>query len=362
MSALRATQPRTSEHRHSSRILSLPEVGLAGYSLSPYSISMGPRYKRGGERRPIDDVDGNGTTLRAMVLKVLESLRGKRLVPDSEDASNLLRVNRMEEFSSFIFVEFGVARSGLVGNLHQMATDTRVPIAAEDAAENFVRSVFVFPPKAHEAFWLAERAGSTSAVSIVEGKLSAAFKDQVGDFTTYIQPVAEWRAVNKWADSVLVTQLAFEAPRPKNSTQAMDVNGIHASLSVVVKPRGSLVLKQLLNKEGPRKKAVYGFLSNGIFKNSKGVSAGSVMEQGWKAKVTFKTPSGRTRSFGLATEDKAPTLVYEIASATGRQPVRRPEDTEVLKVCAEFVSDVTGTLVKNSSIAQEIEGARPTPY
>ena len=332
---------------------------VANYSLSPYAISLGVRYARGGERRPISDVDGKGTSLRSKLLANLLPLKKDELTPNAEDDSRLLRISRLQEFNNFVFVEFGVARAGVEGNLHRSRGKSRVRIDVDDASETFVRSLFVFIPGAHEVYWLAERAGMTSAVSFVQQRLADMLRDSFPELAPHIDPVVEWSAVSQWADSVLVNELRFEAPRPGNSTQAMDVNGIHASITVVVKPHGSLTLSKILNKNGPNKKAVYGFLSKGIFKSSR-VSAASVIEQGWKAKVSFKTPSGRQRSFGVSTEDKAPSLIYSIGP-TGQGTQRmRPSDIHMLAACSEFLTDVDGTLAPKSAIATEVQNARPS--
>jgi len=333
---------------------------MANYSLSPYAIWLGVRNARGGERRPIADIDGLGTTLRSGVLKVLRDLAASTLTPDSADDSRLLRVARLQEFKNFIFVEFGVARGGLEGNLHKAKSDSLVPIAAADASETFVRAVFVFPEAAHEAYWLSERAGNSSAFSFILNRLSAHLTSKFPDFTTHVDPVAEWSAVNEWASNVLVKQIRFDAPRPGNSTQAMDVNGVNAEISVIVKPRGGLVLSKLLKKEGPRKLAVFGFLSQGIYKSNRGVSAAKVIEQGWKAKVSFTTPSGHQRSFGVETGENPPSLIYDMPAPAGTGArAFRPADKVFLSTCSQVMSDVSANLSTGTTLPSELSEARP---
>ncbi|RWZ52522.1 hypothetical protein ELQ90_00760 [Labedella phragmitis] len=323
--------------------------------MNPYAFSFKPSYARGGEKKPIDDLDGKGATARSAIDGALKSLKSARLKVHAEDESRSLRVTQITEYREFTFVEFEVGRAGLVGNLHQ-STGGRIPYGEEDHNGTFVRAIFVYPKDAHEVYWLNERAGLTSAFSYLEEVLVAALRAATSDarITVSLAPVAEWSALESWASKVMVRELRFDAPRPGGSTQAMDVNGVHADVRFVVKPRGSLALSRLMGKNGPDRKAVFGFLTD-LPLVRKTSTPNSVMRDGWRAQVSFQTPNGRQRSFGLATDDKAPTLVYPVGpQGAGISRAKRPSQREFAVACADFLSDVESALPGLKSVATAI--------
>jgi hypothetical protein len=336
------------------------EALLVNYGATPYAISFNPAYSRGAEQRPISDVDGNGSAAKTVVHEALTALEGDDLVADQEDDSKSLRVCRVQEFDKFTFVEFGVARAGIEGNLHPEAAD-RVPINAKDQSETYVRSVFIAPDGGHELYWLNERAGQTTAYGSFERRLRAALRDAFPEFTYKISPVADWAAVRSWAESVPVKDMTFVAPRRGGTTQAMDVNGIRARVEVKVKPKTPLSLRSLLNDTGPDRNKVFGFLAGSVFSDHNGVSSQSVVSQGWSARVTFDTPSGRQRSFGLDVVDKDPTLVYQVGPRSEVGAASRPSDTEFLKACADFVLDASALIPSAESIKTDLVISTPAP-
>lgn len=321
--------------------------------MTPYSFALNPRNARGGERKLISDLDGKGLSLRSIIDAQLASMKQAELILDSEDDSKSIRVIRMAEHDEFTFVEFGVGRAGLVGTLHQRK-GTRVSYAADEHNESLIRGIFVYPSGAHEAYWLSERAGMSTGYSQMESIFLKVLRDKLPDLTTKIEPVADWEAVKAWANMVQVQELRFDAPRAGGSTQAMDVNGYHADVRVTVKPRG-LVLNRIVTSSGPDRDTVYGFLSASPLISGSGVTPQSAIGDGWKAQVAFINPAGRQRSFGLATEDKGPTLVYDVGSTSaGQTRAYRPEDKEFAKTCSEFLIDVQTSLPIGQTVAADI--------
>ncbi len=138
---------------------------MVNYGVSPYAISFHPKYERGAERRPINDVDGHGHGALDRLKKALTAIQGDLLYPDDKDVTKFVRVTRYQVFDKFVFAEFGVARAGVEGNLHP-SNAARVPIKVDDKSETYVRSVFFAPENGHEMFWLNERAGQTTAFGI----------------------------------------------------------------------------------------------------------------------------------------------------------------------------------------------------
>jgi hypothetical protein len=331
---------------------------MVNYGAAPYAISFNPAYARGGEQRPIDDIDGKGSGARAILINSLNALHGDDLIVDEEDSTRSLRVCRLEEFDQFIFVEFGVARTGVEGNLHPEQAD-RIPINSKDRSETYVRSVFFAPTGGHELFWLNERAGQTTAFGGFERRLRASLRAAFPEFTYKCAPVADWAAVQSWSESVPVKDMTFVAPRSGGSTQAMDVNGIRARVEVKVKPKTPLALRQLLNEDGPDRELVFGFLAGSVFSQQTGVSSQSVVSAGWSARVTFDTPSGRQRSFGLDVVDKDPTLIYQVGPRADTGAASRPSDTEFLLACADFVSDASAVIATAESIKTDLMLSTP---
>jgi hypothetical protein len=321
--------------------------------MSPYAFSFKPRNARGGERKPIDNLNGKNLKARTIIEKTLQRIQGDVLTVSSDDETRSIRVKDLQKYDEFTFVEFGVGRAGVVGNLHQRA-GTRVPFDADEHNESYVRGLFVFPEAGHEVYWLSERAGNTSTFASLSPLLMDSLRERVPEnLTVKFDPVAEWSAVKQWANSVLVQEIRFDAPRPGGSTQAMDVNGVHADVRMTIKPRGSLALSRLLKKDGPDKQAVFGFLTHAPL--VKKTTASSVIGAGWKAQVAFKTPGGRQRSFGLATDDGAPTLIYPVGEqGAGVSKAVRPTHRDFAKACAEFLTDVDGRLPGLASVAQAI--------
>lgn len=328
---------------------------LANYSMNPYAFSFTPAYARGGEKKPIDDLDGSGLSARDVIDGELAKLKSDTLRVQPEDDSRSLRVTSFTKYADFTFVEFEVGRAGLVGNLHQ-ESGTKIPIKEKDHSGTLVRAMFVYPAGEHEVYWLSERSSTTSAFGYLESLLVSALRQatEKAKLTVKLDPVAEWTALQGWASQVMVREIRFDAPRPGGATQAIDVNGVSADVRFIVKPRGSLTLNRLLKNGGPDKQAVFGFLTDlpMVRKNS---TANSVMKQGWRAQVAFKTRSGRQRSFGIAAEDKAPTLVYPVGpQGAGVSQTRRPPHKEFAVACHEFLDDVGGDLPGLMSVAQSI--------
>ncbi|MFF2493481.1 hypothetical protein [Agromyces sp. NPDC058064] len=329
---------------------------MATYTMAPYALWLHPRYQRGGERRPIGDVDGSGGTLREVIDGALARLEGPSLVPldGDDDDSRTLRVRTLYPYANFTLVEFGVGRSGIAGTLHQR-NGNQVPFEADESNETVVRSMFVYPPDGHEAYWLNERASLATAFSTLQGHLVNAIRSRFGDLTVKLGPVAEWSAVTAWANQVQVQELRFDAPkRPGASTQAIEVNGVHADVRIVVKPRGSLTLNRLIGNDGPDRATVFGFLSNAPLVEDSGVTGGQAMNNGWTATVAFKTRGGRQRSFGVAVDDSAPTLIYPFGANAGATSAYRPTDREFAEACAEFLQDAQQRLPINASVGAEI--------
>lgn len=327
---------------------------MANYSMTPYAFWFTPRYSRGGERRPTNDVDAKGAVARDRIEAELKKLQGAKLIVSTDDETKSLRVTKFQSHADFIFVEFGVGRAGLVGNLHQRA-GTLVPFDADEHNESYIRGIFAFPAGGHEFYWLSERAGLYSAVSYLDGPLVEGLRAISEDVTVHFSPVQEWSALKGWASQVLVQELRFDAPRPAGSTHAIDVNGIHADVRIIVKPRGSLALSALLKDDGPDKQAVFGFLADAPLVKQSRTTAKGVIAKGWEAQVAFKTKGGRQRSFGIATEDRAPTLVYPVGkTGQGVSKAYRPSDREFAEACAEFLDDADGRLPGLASLAKSI--------
>jgi hypothetical protein len=328
---------------------------VASYSMSPYAITFKPSYDRGGEKRPIDDLDGEGLTARSVIDAALGGLKQDSLKPRPDDDSKSIRVSSMLAFDEFTFVEVELGRAGLVGNIHP-AAGGRVPYGEKDHNGAMVRAILVYVPGAYEVYLLNERASMTSAFSLLEDILVDALRAATNDarLTIKIEPVSEWNAMTAWANQVSVKELRFDAPRPGGSTQALDVNGIHADVQFIVKPKGSLALSRLLGPKGPDRNLVFGFLTE-LPLVSKRSTPNSLMKNGWKAKVTFRTPSGRQRHFGLATEDRAPTLTYAVGpTGGGVSTARRPGDGEFAAAAAEFLTDVAQPNNRLRSVAESI--------
>ncbi|NQX23461.1 hypothetical protein [Curtobacterium sp. VKM Ac-2852] len=331
---------------------------MVNYGVSPYAISFNPSYARGGEQRPIHDVDGQGTSATTPLLAALTALHGDSLYPDEDDASRFLRVTRLQQFDHFIFAEFGVARTGLEGNLHPKNAE-KVPISSDDMSETYVRSVFFAPTDGHELYWLNERAGTTTPYGTFEKRLRSKMREAFGDFTYKISPVADWAAVKSWAETVPVRDMTFVAPRSGGSSQSMDVNGIKARVEVKIKPKAPLALRSLLKDDGPDRSLVFGFLAGSVFAGQSSVSADSVVADGWSARVTFDTPSGRQRSFGLDVVDKDPTLVYQVGPKSDAGTTLRPTDVDFLKGCAEFVADADALVAGADTIRTDLVISTP---
>jgi hypothetical protein len=326
---------------------------MASYSMTPYAFSAYPRNARGGERRPIDDLNGRGSSLRTILDQTLGELRGDDLIIDQTDNSKSVRVARLYPYAQFTFVEFGIGRAGFEGTLHQ-SDGGRVGYTADEHNESRIRGIFVFPAGGYEAFWLSERAGNFSAYSHLEQRLLRAIRAADPDLTVKLDPVADWEAVRSWSENVLVRELRFDAPRVGSSTQAMQVNGYHADVRVVVKPRG-VSLNRLLASEGPDREAIYGFLSGFSPLEESQRTPESIIGNGWNAHVAFTTPAGRQRSFGVATDEAGPTLVYQIGSDPAGVPgAYRPSDQEVAATCSQFLQEINSRLPVGTSVAEDI--------
>ncbi|WP_396290493.1 hypothetical protein [Curtobacterium sp. KT1] len=326
---------------------------MAQYSMTPYAFVLNPRNARGGERCKIDDVDGAGGTVRSVLDAKLTQLKGDQLYVDPDDDSKFIRVTRLYVYNDFTFVEFGTARSGYVGTLHQKS-GTRVSYGADEANETLIRGIFAYPAGAHEAYWLSERAGNASAYSSMQSLLQNALRAAYAGLTVKVDPVADWAAVRAWAQQVLVQEIRFDAPHRGGSTQAIDVNGLRADVRVTVKPRG-LSLNRIIDANGPKREDVYGFLSGAPLVANSGATTQSVIGDGWKAKVAFRNPSGRQRSFGLQADEGAPTLIYPVGkSGPGVPRSYRPTDHEFGVSCAEFLSDVSGRLPVGVNLPAEV--------
>lgn len=327
---------------------------LANYSLTPYAFSLTPKYARGGERRPIDDIDGKGASLRDHIEVELSALISDSLQINPIDNTKSIRVTRFDQYAEFSYLELGVGRAGVVGNIHQRSGG-RISYDDDEHNETFIRAIFVYPSGSHEAYWLSERAGQTSAFSSLGEILVRALRNKFQDLTINLDPVAEWSAVKAWADQVSVQEIRFDAPRPGGSTQAIDVNGIHADVRIVIKPKGSLTLSKLVRDDGPDRQAVFGFLSGAPLISESAVTTDHVIGTGWKAQVAFKTRGGRQRSFGLALDESAPSLIYPVGVVgKGSAGARRPTNVQFAAACAEFLEDVEGRLPVGTSVAAEI--------
>lgn len=310
---------------------------MASYSMSPYAISAAPRYARDGERRPISDLDGRGTTFQSIVNAVLDSISGDQPHIDGDDSSRAVRVKQVQQAATFTYAELGVGRAGVEGTLHRQ-NDAPVPYEAEDHNEALVRSIFAFPQGGYEVFWLNERAGNSSALSDLAKRLKTAFRDVAPDMTVKISPVVAWSAVMSWAEQVPVKELRFDAPQD-GSSQAMGANGSRGKVRISVKPQG-MRLDRLVRNEGPDRNLVFGFLSEvpGVRED---LSADRFIQDGWEAAVAFETPSGHQRSFTLGLGESAPSLIYQVGpdQSNLRQAIR-PTGLEFASACDAFLNDV----------------------
>jgi hypothetical protein len=328
--------------------------------MTPYSISFQPRYDRGGERRPIADLDGNGLNLRALVNDMLATYKGDELIVSPDDESKSLRVRRQYALEEHTFVEFGIGRGGLEGILHQR-NGGRVTYAADDHNEPRVRGMFVFPKNGYEVYWLSERAGQASAYWHVTKLMRELQRESVAAATLTMAPVADWSAIKQWSAAMSVKEIRFDSPRAGSSTQAMNINGSHGDMRVIVKARG-MRLNQLLKDDGPDADAVYGYLSEAPLVKESGLTAERIIGQGWAAKVAFTNKAGRQRSFGLNITDEAPTLIYQVGTApaesdrtsSGVARAYVPSDLEFDTTCAEFLDDISNLLPAETSVVTGI--------
>jgi len=328
--------------------------------MTPYSLSFRPRYDRGNERRPIEDLDGKGLSLKTLVNDMLATYKGDDLIVSPEDQTKSLRVRRLYTFQEFTFVEFGVGRGGIVGELHQ-ESGGRVAYHAGDHNETRIRGLFVYPKTGHEAYWLSERAGQSSAYWHVTKLLRAIQQKSVQMATHSIDPVADWSAIKAWSAAMSVKEIRFDSPKSGSSTQAMNINGVNGDVRITIKARG-LTLNRLVKDDGPDSEAVYGFLSGAPLVKESGLSTERIIGEGWGAKVAFTNKAGRQRSFGISVEDEAPSLIYQVGTppaksdktSSGASQAYVPSDDEFRTTCAEFLEDIEGLLPNETSVVREI--------
>ena len=333
---------------------------MATYTMTPYSISFQPRYARGGERRPIADLDGKGLDLKSLINDLLSTYDGDELVVSPDDDSKSLRVRRLYPFEEHTFVEFGVGNGGVEGILHQRSGG-RVTYAADDHNETRVRGMFVFPKNGHEVYWLSEKAGQVSAYWHITKLMKRLQRESVPDATVTMEPVADWAAIKAWSAAMSVKEIRFDSPRSGSSTQAMSINGAHGEMRVIVKARG-MRLNTLLKETGPDAEAIYGYLSEAPLVKNSGVSPAAIIGQGWAAKVAFTNKAGRQRSFGLNLTDPAPTLIYQVGTApaesdktvSGVSRAYVPSDLEFDTTCAEFLDDISKLLPAETTVVTAI--------
>lgn len=331
---------------------------MANYSMSPYAISAAPRYQRGGERRPITDIDGNGLEFRPIIESVLSEIEGDRPIVDADDESRGLRVIDMRQRDSFTYVELGVSRAGLEGTVHP-AEGSPVRYLPVDHNEALVRCAFAYPRGGHEVFWMNERAGNSSALSGLSKRLLTALRSAAPDTTFSINPVVAWSAVMAWAEQVPIKELRFDAPRD-GSSNAIRVNGAPGEVRILVKPHGSMRLNRLIRQQGPDHETVFGFLSS-VPVVQEGLSATRLIQDGWEASVAFETPSGHQRSFTVGAGESAPSLIYNVGpdQSTLRHPVR-PTAREFAASCSDFLNDIPEVSRHAPSVGSAILADFPT--
>ena len=325
---------------------------MASYSLNPYAISAAPRYERAGERRPIADVDGSGLSFREVIETFLQALRGGTLHIDPDDGARGLRVADLRSGTGFVYAEVGIGRAGVEGTLHQRTGDS-VTYGPDEHNESLVRSMFIFPRDGHEVFWLSERAGMTSGRTDLGARLMSTLRARVHEMTFKIEPVVAWSAVRAWADQTPVKEIKFDAPRAGDS-QAMLANGLHGEVRISVKPHGSFKLDRLIGRDGPDSGMVFGFLRD-VSVVQDNLTTDALIHAGWSASVSFDTPSGHQRSFGVGIDAEPPSLIYPVGpDQTGLRAPVRPTTLEFVDACSQFLNDARELSRNAPSVAGEI--------
>jgi hypothetical protein len=310
---------------------------MTSYQIAPYIFQTKIRGTNPAVAKPLDNIDGGGTSLSTAVGNVLASmLQRKTDYQDRADPNKqfqLSSVSVKEGLAYLLVVEPG--RKGLQSTLRQ--TSGVVSRTVGDVEYVPLRHFIFFPPNGHTAIVFAERHGKYGAISFLRACLLQVLSDNFSSLTFSIPALTTLEAL----EAATYNKVVFQAPKRRDPSGRLLDYGSRVRIDVGF--RGQRRVGDLVTDDGGKidSKKVFGILSE------EGAEAGikaPLDTKGWDALLSVTMANGKPRTFRLGS--MGPALLYPVNGATVNGKLvgasSYPSDEEFIGVCQTILEDIAG--------------------
>lgn len=293
---------------------------MAGaYTMVPYLVTMRTKYAQGDHDKPVNNVDGSGTSMLSFVGGILisayESQDSFAMGPAGR--GRLYTITRLSTSDHAIYMEVQMGTRGV-----------RSVLTDEDSGESFTRTTRV-PENVTLRNWIVFPQGGRHALLFVEhlhgigvagffGKLVVdSMKAIEENLTTTVRPLTTLEGLK----TGYYTGISFRAPRKRDARGQFLDDGV--KVTVTARYRGARSIKDLQSPDG----TIAADKVFGVLESQLAHPAGSYIDMGWNAALAIQLPSGHQRSFQVG--KSAPGLVYSVeAEAHKKSQVGATNGTE----------------------------------
>jgi hypothetical protein len=318
---------------------------MTTYQLVPYLLTVTVR-KSPDDIRPLADLDGKGTSLSDVVCKTMLAAKG-RLFQD-EHPHRWLSVTALHRADPGVFIELTPGRSGVQSSI--VKTDGRqLDREFQDTEFTPVRLFMYCPSTGHHAILLAERVGSTGAMTMFADLLKQNFKPRFPSLMLKIRPAMTEDVIRKATEGQPIKALVFTRPRPIDSDgKLIEVAGESVKIEVRMRPRRNRKwLAAMLPKNSDQqltRESLLGVLAPVIHREqSEDAALASLLEEGWQASIQIKIPGGTERLVNVGSS-RAITMSFPIVpqGSGSEDSSGRPTNEQFRATCLDTLRLLQG--------------------
>lgn len=320
--------------------------------------------ERGAKAKPLDNIDGQGTTLSNAIGNVLSSMLARtNAYQDPMDANKTFMLSGVRCKSGkayLLIVEPG--RKGLQSTVRQSSGNSWTRQVG-DIEYVPLRHLIYFPSHAHSAIIFAERFGRMGSMTFLKTSLIDALRSKLPALNFYVNPLTTLEAL----ETATYKKAVFKAPRRKDASGSLLDFGSRVVIDIGF--RGRRFVKDLITgSKTIDSKKVFGILTE------EGENAGiraPLDTQGWDAQLLVEMNNGQPRTFNIG--ESGPALVYSLSGAdlNGKtvSTTSYPSTKEFLGVCQTIMEDIAGQYdvtsadsVPPESDLPDLDGSQFTPW
>ena len=313
------------------------------YEIVPYLVTLHPA--RVTDLRPINDLDGKKTTLKASVGRIYSALTGVKLT-NPLDNTKSLRFVSLQAGANTLLAGVEPGSSGIRSRIEQDKTIFNRDLP--DSEHIPLRQAFVFPSGSTYGWLFSERVAGIGSITISANMLKQNLRKMFPGMVPDVSPAMDQNVVRTAIKESPVKGLRFVRPAPKDASgRFAEIGGKKFNLEVSLRTlRGSkLKVSDLVSGDHivPTKPEMLGYLVPLIqsdLKDSDKIKA-QLLEDGWRPILRVQL-NGKERSVSVG-QERTRDLAFPITNPAGIILAGVPTDDEFKQSCADVLNVFAGS-------------------